>query len=351
MKLTIFQIVFLGVILALATFSWYWLYQILYFNQMGWGKVWLLPAFLFSFLISLILILWISGQYFLEIFLSIIFVLGSFFFIFPFQKNILIGIIVTFIFLIWASKKVKNERNQQLKISIKSILKNGIFWFLISFFMIISLAFHFSPKNNLKINLPLQYLDYLEPTLQKNIPGYRPSLTFEEIFLTYQVSQLNQSQQQAFLTTLAQSSDTLKFLKNEKINIQDLNPDTFSKILSDEKFFPIFKKILFQTNPEIKKIEKEFIGNYNIMENTINQNWKNFLQNNLNHRLAILPLNWQNYLKIALSSSLFLSLWALTFLFSPLIIFFSWLIFKLLLGTKLIEIKTEPAEKEIITTK
>lgn len=257
MKLTISQIVFLGVILALATLSWYWLYQILYFNQTGWAPL-SRATFLFTFLISLLFILWLSSQYFLEIFLSVIFALASFFFIFPFQKNIFIGVAAAFIFLIWAAKKIISARNQQLKISIKSILKNGIFWSLIAFFMVISLAFHSSPKNSLEINLPLQYFNYLEPILQKNIPSYRPDLAKNQI---------------------------------------------------------------------------------------------DFLKNNINFWIGALPLKWQNYLKIALSSSLFLSLWALTYLFSPIIIFFSWLIFKLLLWTKLMEIKTESVEKEIITTK
>lgn len=297
------------------------------------------------------MIFWISAQYPLEIFLSAALIPAAFILIFGTNLNNIILAFMSFILLSWSAFKIKKERDNHLKIYLRPLLQQGIFLILISIFIILAFIFYQSPRNELKISLPTEYLSYLEPLIQKYVPGYQPDLTFENFFLTYQLSQIDQKQQQTFLTNLIKSPDFLQFLKSKNINVESLNQDSLNKLFLDKEFFPILKKVALKVLPELKKDQTDFLKKYNVSEQTVNQKWQDFLTNNLNSWIEMLPLQWKNYLKIGLAAFFFLSLWALTPVFSRIILFLSWLIFKLLLIIKIIEIQKETREKEIVLMK
>ncbi|MFH0805642.1 MAG: hypothetical protein ABIG88_03670 [Patescibacteria group bacterium] len=152
------QSIIIGLTTLLAAFSWAGLENILSGNNNNWilPSVCLLTLFI---LLSLSLLL-IKSKSVLLITLATILV--SFLFSFGFKLEYSATLLLAFLFFVFGSFRIINEKEVRIKFKVIRILKYGLPHILTGFAIIIAIAYYFSPlaiKGENRIEIPRQLFD------------------------------------------------------------------------------------------------------------------------------------------------------------------------------------------------
>lgn len=168
----------------------------------------------------------------------IIYVLSllTFFIFFPINNYLFIGLAVVLLAMILSRVLIQKERNERLKISLRSVFRAGLPWMmtiLALFIGFLGYLYPLTPTDKNEINLPPEILNlFVKPltrTLSKTLPMLDEKTTIDEALA------LNITTQNIDLTSL--TPELIAQLKGK--NIKDLNP---TELLKNPAIAEILKK-------------------------------------------------------------------------------------------------------------
>lgn len=184
-------------------------------------------------------------------FLIYLFSLATFFIFFPFNYWLAVGLTVLFVAFILSRVLIQRERNERLKISMRSVFKVGLPWTMTMLALFIGFVGYFhplTPTDKNEINLPSQILNWLvKPlagTLSKALPMLSENTTIDEALATSVATQN--------IDLVSLSPALLAQLKGK--NIKDLSP---AELMKD----PAIAKILqAEAAKQAKKINPQVLA-------------------------------------------------------------------------------------------
>lgn len=262
--------------------------------------------------------------------------LSNFFLFFKFHYYLLIGLFIVFLSFVFARFLIQKERNERLKISLRSIFRNSlklILFFLAGFFALLSYFYPLIKINN--FNLSPKTFDFAKKFLIKN-----ENLNFFD---------LEENIDEILAMKLAfERINWAKFSPEifKKIQGKKISEISFEEILKDPEISQILKEEAKKIEPSLIAKERDKLAKSLNVEIKENEKVFEIVNKLINKRLNDLLGPYLKYLPIISAISLFLFLEIIFVPFSWLVMIFIILIFQILLIFRIVKIEKVMKEGE-----
>ncbi|MDD5625784.1 MAG: hypothetical protein PHG83_01305 [Patescibacteria group bacterium] len=268
---------------------------------------------------------------------------SGFFFIFPkFNYIYLFGILFFILFLISAYERIRAEKEDRLKLSLRMILSRGLCFIVIGIALITSITYYFNPwlkfGQNETIIDPKIIQSLIKPftgIFAKSIPFYSPEMTIDQI-ITVQVMISDPSLKSLNLPQdlMANLKSKIKVDENGKTDINTLikDPDASSlmkEIFNSQKINP---KLLIQQRTAMAKT---FGG----VELKGDETLDTIFVKLINSKLSQFIGPYVEQISIAIAVSLFFFLWFIEYVLAFVALILSQIIFIILKLCKVVIIE------------
>ncbi len=330
-------------ILAITFLLWQKLNHTFLKQDFSWRSLIWLGIWLFLFLVF-----WLIFSLLVPKSIAIItyfFSLAIFFLFFKFHYYLLIGLVILFLIFILSRSLMQKERNERLKISLIMIFKKGMplmTTFLAFFFALISYFYPLTKIDKEGINLSPQILEMilkpLKRTIVKVLPFFELEMTIDEMV------KINLALEKIDLDNLSP-----EIIKNKKFQGKNLKEINFDELLKDPEINNLVKKQAENIDPkDLAQKRNELAKNLGI-ELKGNEKIAEVINKLANKQLTRLFGPYLKYLPIISAIFVFFVLRIIFIPFSWLVLFFSLLIFQILILFHFVRIEKVMKEGEDIS--
>lgn len=256
-----------------------------------------------------------------------------------------------FVFLSWNT--LRFERDDRIKIRFSAMVVRSLSLFFTSSFLIISLAYLFSPslsRTLRDITIPRSVFDVSLIPVELAVQGVAPSLSFhsdlEELLFSLSILE---SLGGGGAAPLSPSAEFLRRLQNETGDFGELD---FGRLVADPEVNRIFedearRQVRESDQGTRERIREEYSERFGV-EIREGATIDDFLYAFLNTRLAGLTRIYQNQLPVAVAFGVFSSLKIMSWPFKWVVVFISLVIFNILKRAGFFRIEEKDVKKEFI---